>query len=300
MEKRTLLTAGLLAAALGFSGVAAAQPTFHYNSYGGFVVGSDSGFPAAVYNDPNTFDRMPSGAADETNEFAWGTPQNQDNLKSRLILNDSGLSEVVTPASPNESDRHINTQLEISNAIDPATGDGGSVFGYLTHDNNTINEIFRDATVDINYYLDIYAPDNPDKTGDPIATLGVPFQFQLDVWETSNSATPCPNGDPNPCDDRFRYRLLPGGEFGDDFIDQTLDSFSYGGETYRVSATGFFQEGGGTAGEFWTIEEEDVSTTGSVRIEAHQVPAPAPLGLLGLGLLGLAWLGGRRGLAARI
>lgn len=298
MQKRTSLTAGLLAAALGFSGLATAQPTFHYNSYGGFVVGSDSGFPEAVYNDPNTFDRMPSGAVDETNEFAWGTPQT-DAGKSRLTLNADGLDEVVTPAAPDESDRHINTQLEIGNAIDPTTGTGGSIFGYLTHDNNTIDEAFEGATVDINYYLDIYAPDNADKTGDPIATLGVPFQFQLDVWETNNSAEPCPNGDPNPCDDRFRYRLLPGGDFGDDFIDQTLDSFSYDGETYEVSATGFFQEGGGTAGEFWTIEEEDVSTTGSVRIEAHQVPAPAPLGLLGLGLLGLAWLGGRKELANR-
>ena len=286
MRMQASLTAAALAVALGFSGAAAAQPTFHFNSYGGFVSGSDSGFPDAVYNDPNTFDRIPDGSP-LYNEFAWGDVADAD--KSRLTLNASGLDAVV-----DDPQRHINNGLEISNPIDPATG-GGSIFGHLSHDNNTIPNVFEGATVGVNYYLDIYAPDNPDKTGDPVATLGLPFQFELDVWETSNSLDPCPNGDPNPCDDRFRYRLVgAGGGFGEDFIDQTLDTFSHGGETYRVSSTGFFQEGAGLAGEFWTIEEEDVTTTGTVRIEAHAVPVPAPLGLLGLGLLGLAWLGGRR------
>jgi|GEM_PF-5411189 len=291
MKMQATLTAAAVAVALGFSSAAPAQPTFPFRAYGGFAVGSDSGFPDPVYNNPTTLLRIPDDNS-VTSEFAWGTPQT-DAGKSRLIINSPGLPQVQTVPG-----RHIDEDLEISSVIDPggAPDPGGSVFGHLSHDNNTIDEIFQGATVGIDYYLDIYAPNaSGDPTGDPIATLGLPFEFELDVWETSNSADPCPNGDPNPCDDRFRYRLIgAGGGFGEDFIDQTLGTFSYEGETYRVSSTGFFQEGGGLAGEFWTVEEEDVTTTGTVRIEAHAVPAPAPLGLLGLGLLGLAWLGGRR------
>jgi hypothetical protein len=281
------LTAAALAVALGFSGAAAAQPTFHYNAYGGFVSGSDSGFPDPIYEDQNTFDRNATNPNSLYNEFAWGDVADAD--KSRLTLNGSGLDNVI-----DDPQRHVNNTLEISNDINPS-GDpepGGSIFGYLSHDNNTIPNIFDGATVGVDYYLDIYETDAKDNR---IATIGAPLQFELEVWETNNALASCPNGDPNPCDDRFRYRLVgAGGGFGEDFIDQTLGTFSHGGETYRVSSTGFFQEGGGIAGDFWTIEEQDVTTTGNVRIEAHAVPAPAPLGLLGLGLLGLAWLGGRR------
>ncbi len=64
------------------------------------------------------------------------------------------------------------------------------------------------------------------------------------------------------------------------------------GTTYRLSSTGFFDEEGVLMGAFWSPEGE--RNTGLVRVEAHEAPAPGTLGLLGLGLVALAWLGGRR------
>ena len=190
--------------------------------------------------------------------------------------------------------------MEVS---DPA----GAIFGSLTHNNNPISDFWDDPggiedgpnTVDLDYYLDIFEPGADPDTASPIAQ--VDETFELEVWETENDQDTCPGKEPNAdeCADRFRYRLVGDGDrtFGDSFEDLQLATFNHGDMEYSVLASGFFREGGGNVGLFWSAEGE--SSIANVRIESHEVPSPGSLGLLGVGLMGLAWLGSRRTVAGR-
>ena len=300
MTKQALLTAAMFAAGLGLSGAAGAQPlTFPYDAYGGFVEGSHTAQPEdedgfsgdTAYSSQNSFGRIPADASGNLyNQFSWGDGG------SNIVLNDPETSgpENGDPSPIDDADgRRVNDELEISI-------DDGSLFGHLTHNNQTINTgEFDNGRIGIEYFLDIFKPDSEKIPENRIATFG-PLGFELEVWETQNNGN-CPQGmggspDPTDCDDRFRYRLN-GGSFGDDFVDLELGTFEDNDTTYRVSSTGFFDGDGALQEEFWS--PEDNSNTGFVRIEAHEVPTPGSLALVGAGLMSLAWAGRRRSASAK-
>jgi len=283
-----MVAAGVLG--VGLATTASAQETFWYNAYGGFVEGSEGEvFPDPVtYGAPNTFGQIQAGDP-LFSEVAWGTEVTGN---SGLSLNDdAGLDQVAGQPEisilSEEGSRHINTGVIESTS--------GNHFGWLTHINETIDEAFGPdgATIDLEYYVDIY--DNEAKEGDPVETLGA-LPFQLEVWETLNDPADgeCPDGTETPCADRFRYRItMDGSEFGEAVEGLDLGTFDWQGSTYATTATGFFNGDGELVGEFWSPEE--TTSTGYVNLEIHeQVPEPATVGLMGVGLVGLAFFGFRR------
>ena len=287
MHKKAWLAmaaAGVLG--MGLSTAASAQD-FWYNAYGGFVEGEEgAAFPdPVVYGSPNEFGNI-SGTL--YSEVAWGTEVTGN---SGLALNDPDqVSQIAGQPTisviDEENNRHINTGVVEST--------DGNRMGWLTHINEVIGEPFgpEGATLNMDYYLDIY--DNPDKEGDPVGSFGA-LPFQLQVWETINNPEEgdCPQGG-EPCSDRFRYRItMNGSDFGESIEGLDLGTFQDNSSSYDVSATGFYDGEGDLVGEFWSPEE--TTSTGYVNLEIHeQVPEPATVGLMGVGLVGLAFLGFRR------
>lgn len=290
--KRTLLStlvAGALAAGIAVPASAAPIPTFYYNAYGGFVMGSEDNLPETVeYTNLNVAyanGELNAPADDVYQQVSWGTPQTGN---SNLTINEAGDEPPVPPwntitghTSPNE-DPQLPGHEWINGGVD-VSNDFGSVMGWLTHHNEIIGEFFL-GTVGVHYHLDYYS--DPDKTD--LVWSSDELNFVLEIWETAN-AGPCPEGEPL-CADRFRYQVLGATGFGDPF-DLPLGSFTYDGTNYVVSSSGFFDAAGNLLGSAWSAEGSQNSFY--VNHEVH-VPEPASMALMGLGLAALGLTTRRR------
>lgn len=291
---RVSMVAGLVAGLLCVTQAQAGVVTMYYDSFGGFLEGSESpsvagGDPADVSNllfsnpevrDPNT--------PDAYKDVAWGLEAAPGSGQSSLTL--SGYE-----------DQSVQTN---SGILVP--------FGDLAHYNNQIGGVPL-AGIEISWNLSLYET-LADATADTNAVHELNATFGLDVWETPNGGT-CGNASPagtvvgtgvhgshfiadgtqapgNPCDDPFAFTPIAG----------FTDTFMLHGEEYELVLSGFWTEAdGGTLTEtFWSPEHIPGQPLdpgiGYVRFELREVEVPVsgPLSLMVIGLAGMGLATRRR------
>ncbi|MDX1251597.1 MAG: THxN family PEP-CTERM protein [Gammaproteobacteria bacterium] len=259
--KKTLVAAtASVVLGLGMAGNANAIPlaSVDFIAGGGFVPGSQAGFPVPVFSGPTSTLPAPTYPANNST-INWGTSSGD---VSGAVINQ------VPPFST-----HPGTGADQSGSI--AVGGPRSDIGYLVHHNEPINEVFSGATVNVAYGLDLYTP------GGGTLLYSGDFLFQLTFDETLNAA-PCapPNPQGSVCDDDFNYTLLAG---------DPSPSFFYDGYNYNIAITGFYNApapGGALTGTFYS-GEGGAHIPGYVSA-AVTVPEPGSIALMGLGLAGLA------------
>jgi hypothetical protein len=278
--KKTLVStfiAGVFAA--GSMGSAQAL-TFYFDAYGGWVDGSASTnpFPDPIYSGQDIV-----GDGSVWSDLSWGTPQTTNGPyggQSGARINEPGTYGAFAV----DADYHVRDDVVVSSS-------DWQLLGLLKHYNEPIDEWWEAsgdvsagmtenfATANVRYFFDVYASEADRDAGtNRIAQLtSEPFgDFLLAFQETHNDGTcPAPNPIGSNCDDIFTF-----GPVG------ATDIFSYLGETYQVTLSGFWTGPDFTtlSGAFYSGEGEN--SIGFVGVVTH-VPEPASIALLGLGLLGL-------------
>jgi PEP-CTERM motif len=280
--KKTLLStlvAGALAA--GWMGSASAQPTFYFDGYGGWEVGSASSnpFPSPAYGGPGVV-----GKPGLSNDLIWGTATDGGGDyagRSYARINDP-VSIGNIPSDPHVPADYVqNSPIEV-NLGSPV------LLGTLTHFNEPIAEWWQPgdsspgmgdgpATATVQYFFDVYSDAAKTDFIDSLSSEDF-GGFEISFFETHNDGD-CelnvPSGPGSNCDDIFSFGPA-----------DASDTFDYLGVTYQVTLSGFYDSAAldNLTGTFYSAEGGDrIGFVGVVTT----VPEPASIALVGLGLLGL-------------
>lgn len=264
----------LAAFALGLAGATGAQAAL-ITQWGYTVTtewGNGANAPAPVFSggDGTTFS--------SATMLSWGAsnpPSQVPNDTANPETSRSGL--IITPGGPVTQPPNLFTN---GVAVDTHT---------ITHYNNTIASHFSTLSTASVFTTLTLTPLAPPGMSLPTLTR----TFQVDFSETPNTSSPGTCGFPSTsaCDDIF---VLTAGSL--------TQSFVLGGITYTLDilATGLgplpaatCAAAGAAAGciGFQTLEHQATPAQFSFKISAQQVPEPGILGLLGLGLATIGFVG---------
>ena len=235
----------------------------------------------------------------------WGTPKNDQNKVSSLVINPTGDPEIP---SGDLTEGSINTSFDI-NALTFAAGP------VVVHNNFVITSS-ADAldSTGLKDYVALTPTAGDDGQGIQVNQVDFSVNFQ----ETPNNQDPCSaNGNPGDfpvglCGDIL---VLTGGELGaptivnNDELAFLIDSFVRGGYLYEVflrEATNAFIEltdaacqaagaDDGCLGFTTAKNESNIFALEFAILATERIPAPATLGLLGASLLSMVWMRRRKG-----
>lgn len=261
-ELRGLLAIAALVFAGGFTSTAMAQPIFDFEVVGGWV------------------DDRPNGDATSRDGVGGPVLTNGDGLE---FSNDTGVND-------NGFDTYFDLAWEAGNPTQSAlnfnplsgsvqTGAGPEDTSITTHFNRIIGA--DDVTLNTVRLFNILTLTDPD---DNSVVFQDSINFLVDFDETQNTATVLGCGplqqSTTPCDDVF---TLNGGTF------PVTAPFSFEGDNYQLSISLLGLDDQGRL-----ITEEDATNEFRSQIRITEVPAPATVALLGLGLFVLGMIGLRR------
>ena len=176
----------------------------------------------------------------------------------------------------------------------PPSPSPNQVLGIFTHQNFPINAGSSITDIKLRIKADVYVDYG---LGAVMVGDDLEFEYAFSHWETSNGANPCANGgangsgvNVNGCADRVIANWLATSDSFEVNNDVTID-------TYSLNIIGFSLDPNGVSPftSFWTAEKKEnvAYLLGNVALKSdllppEQVPEPATLALVGLGLLGAA------------
>ncbi|WP_163832483.1 PEP-CTERM sorting domain-containing protein [Spartinivicinus ruber] len=226
------------------------------------------------------------GASFES-ELVWS---DEGGTSSSLTLNTIKSVDITTAGSPALLSTITHNNMVLQTPV--ATLASGQIFGGLNLSSmfslgeGRYKELPGSPTLGEVAEMVLASPDTPAMLPGadiPNSILSL-FNFVFD--ETLNNASPCPYGDPNPCDDAFTAFLL--GDIPLPIqIKLIIDS-----EAYMLTIFNTINDPTGDFANaimdqmFITMEGEE--TVLYTFAQLMYVPEPASLGILGLGLLGMA------------